>query len=274
MSYQEKEKSRLRGQPSKQAIALAMQGQWREAIAVNQSIIEMFPNDVEAHNRLGRAYMELGEYSQAEEAYGRTVEIDPYNAIASKNLRRLSHLREAAIISEAELQKLEPQQFIEEVGKAGVVQLSRLAPPEVLAKIVAGDRVNLKIDGSSLMVESSREEYLGQVEPKHGQRLAKLIEGGNKYLTTIVSSSESAVTVIIREVYQDPSQAGHLSFPSKGVVGVRSGIGDRVVRRELEQEEALIGEPGYTVVGGDETEILSGESLDSDDEENNEGEEF
>jgi len=180
MSYQEKEQSRLRRQSSKQAIALAMQGQWREAIAVNQSLIEMFPNDVDAHNRLGRAYMELGDYSQAQEAYRRATEIDPYNAIARKNLQRLSYLTEAAIGSEGDFQKLEPQQFIEEVGKAGVVQLYLLAPPAVLARTVAGDRVGLKIDGSSLMVESSRGEYLGQVEPRNAQRLVKLMEGGNK----------------------------------------------------------------------------------------------
>jgi len=270
MSYQEEEQSRLRRQSSKQAIALAMQGQWREAIAVNQTILEMFPNDVEAHNRLGRAYMELGEYSQAEEAYGRTMEIDPYNAIANKNLQRLSHLREATTVSEGDFQKLEPQHFIKEVGKAGVVQLYHLAPPEVLARTVAGDRVFLKIDGSGLIVESSRREYLGRVEPRHGQRLAKLMEGGNKYTAAIVSSSEDMVTVIIREVYQDPGQLGRLSFPSKGLEGVRSNVGDRVIRRELELEEALPGEPGYTVVGGEEAELLPEESVVSDDETDNE----
>jgi len=270
MSYQEEEQSRLRRQSSKQAIALAMQGQWREAIAVNQTIIEMFPNDVEAHNRLGRAFMELGEYSQAEEAYGRTMEIDPYNAIANKNLQRLSHLREATTVSEGDFQKLEPQHFIKEVGKAGVVQLYRLAPPEVLARTVAGDRVFLKTDRSGLIVESSRREYLGQVEPRNGQRLAKLMEGGNKYTAAIVSSSEGMVTVIIREVYQDPGQLGRLSFPSKRLEGVRSNVGDRVIRRELELEEALPGEPGYTVVGGEETELLPEEPGVGDGEVNNE----
>jgi hypothetical protein len=270
MSYQEEEQSRLRRQSSKQAIALVMQGQWREAIAVNQSLIEMFPNDVEAYNRLGRAHVELGEYSQAEEAYRRATEIDPYNAIAMKNLQRLSYLKEAAIGSEGDFQKLEPQHFIEEVGKAGIVQLYLLAPPAVLARIVAGDRVNLKIDGLSLMVESSRGEYLGQVEPRYGQRLVKLMEGGNKYTVAIVSSSEGAVTVIIREVYRDPAQAGQLSFPSRGLEGVRANVGDRVIRRELEQEEALPGEPGYTVIGGEERESLPEEHLDTDDETDNE----
>jgi len=270
MSYQEEEQSRLRRQSSKQAIALAMQGRWREAIAVNQSLIEMFPTDVDAYNRLGRAHMELGEYALANEAYSHSLEIDPYNTIARKNLDRLSHLKETAVSSEDDSHQLEPQQFIEEVGKAGVVHLYQLAPPAVLARMVAGDRVNLKVAGSNLVVESNRREYLGLVEPRHAQRLIRLMDGGNKYSAVIVRSSESATTVIIRETYQDPSQVGRLSFPSRGLEGVRANVSDRVIRRELEYEESLLGEPGYTVIGGQETTVLADESDEGDDEDENE----
>jgi len=266
MSYQEEERTRLRRQSGKQAIALAMQGQWREAVAANKSLLESFPNDVDAYNRLGRAYMELGEYSLAREAYERAIEFDPYNIIAGKNLDRLSHLGETVVSSEGGSQKVEPQQFIEEVGKAGVVNLYHLAPPEILATTVAGDQANLRIEGSSLIVENSRGEYLGQVEPKHGQRLIRLMEGGNKYTATIISSAKEAVTVIIREVYQDPSQAGRFSFPPKGTESFRSYVGDRIIRRELEYEEALPGEPTYTIIGGEEPELLTEESPDIDDE--------
>ena len=272
MTYQEEEQSRLRRQSSKHAIALAMQGQWREAIAVNKSLIEMFPNDVDAYNRLGRAYMELGEYAQAEAAYSSAVHIDPYNTIASKNLQRLSHLKETADSSEIDFQKLEPQHFIEEVGKAGVVQLYRLAPPEVLARNVAGDRVNLKIEGSILIAETCRGQYLGQVDPRHGQRLIRLMEGGNRYSAAIVNSSDTMLTIIIREVYQDPGQAGRLSFPSKGLVSIRSNVSDRVIRRELEYEESLLGEPGYTVIGGGESELMPDDTLDAGSDETNEEE--
>ena len=76
MTYQEEEQSRLRRQNSREAIALALKGQWREAIAVNKSILEIFANDVEALNRLGRAYMELGQYHEAEVSYRHALEID------------------------------------------------------------------------------------------------------------------------------------------------------------------------------------------------------
>jgi len=238
MAYQEEEQVRLRRQRSKNAIALAMQGRWREAVAANQEIIESFPNDVDAYNRLGKAYIELGEYSLAKEAYTRAMELDPYNIIAQKNLRRLSYLGEAVVSPEADSDKAKPQHFIEETGKAGVVNLYHLAPREVLAKIVAGDRVYLRVSDSSLTVENSRGEYLGLVEPRHAQRLIKLMEGGNQYAAAIVSSAEDRVTVIIREVYQDPSQAGQLSFPPRGGESLRPYLSDKVLRRELEYLEA------------------------------------
>ena len=240
-----------------------MQGSWKEAAAVNRSILEVFPHDVEALNRLGRAYLELGEYQEAEAAYRRTTEIDPYNAIAVKNLQRLSHLREVAAADEVDADRLEPQHFIEEVGKAGVVRLVELAPPEVIARMVAGDRVQLRIDGTDLVVENSRGSYLGRVEPEYGQRLARLMAGGNRYSAAIVSLTEGAVRVIVREVFRDPSQAGRPSFPSKGTRVTRPYYSERAIRRELEQEASR--EFGYTVVGGsDEMDILADESDDDD----------
>ncbi len=238
MAYQEEEQARIRRQRSKNAIALAMQGRWREAVAANKEIIESFPNDVDAYNRLGKAYIELGEYALAKEAYTRAVELDSYNIIALKNLRRLSYLGEAAVSLQSDSDKAKPEHFIEETGKAGVVNLYRLAPQEVLAKIVAGDRVYLKVNDSSLAVENGRGEYLGQVEPRHAQRLIKLIAGGNKYAAAIVSSTEDRVAIIIREIYQDPSQAGQLSFPPKGGEGLRPYLSDKVLRRGLEYVEA------------------------------------
>jgi tetratricopeptide (TPR) repeat protein len=233
MVYQEEEQVRIRRQRSKNAITLAMQGRWREAVAANEDIIESFPNDVDAYNRLGRAHIELGEYALAKKAYTKAVELDAYNIIAQKNLRRLSYLGKAAASAEADSDKAKPEHFIEETGKAGVVSLYRLAPQEILAKLVAGDRVHLKVNDAALAVENIRGEYLGQVDPRHAQRLIKLMAGGNQYAAAIVSSAEDRVAVIIREVYQDPSQAGQLSFPPKGGEGLHPYLGEKVLRRSL-----------------------------------------
>ena len=236
MTYQQEGQAKLKQQRSKQAVALAMQGRWREAIVVNKAIIDSFPNDVEAYNRLGRAHMELGEYTQAREAYQRAMELGPFNTIAQKNLRRLEHLGETTAGTEGTSHKVEPQHFIEEIGKAGIVNLYNLAPKEILARMTSGDKVDLKIEGNNLNVENRLGEYLGQVDIRHAQRLIKLMIGGNKYSTAIVSATEEKITVIIREEYQDPSQVGQLSFPTKGFRSLRPHVTERIPEPEYEEE--------------------------------------
>ena len=256
MQYQAGE-ARLRRRRAKEAIALSMQGRWEEAVAANRSIIEVFPNDINAYNRLGKALTELGHYAEAGEAYSRALEVDPNNSIASRNLRRLSVLNEVPEVHGTGCERFMPRLFIEETGKAGVVSLEKLAPREVLAKLAAGEPVNLRTKGQGLIVESKYGEYLGKVQPRIGLRLAKLIDMGTRYSAVIASSADSEVKVIITEVFQHPSQAGRPSFPAKSSDGFRSYVKESILKYELgEKEEALEDESGYPIESEEEAEAL------------------
>ncbi|MBN1176300.1 MAG: tetratricopeptide repeat protein [Dehalococcoidales bacterium] len=259
---------RLKQQRSKEAIDLAMQARWQEAVEVNKEIIESYPEDVDACNRLGRAYMELGQYSLAREAYNRTIQMDPYNAIAARNLRRLSDLGESDE-DDVETDTVDPHHFIEEIGKAGVVTLYELAPKENRARMVAGDKVVLKPEGSALVVENRRGVYMGKVDPKYAQRLVRLMLGGNQYTSSVVKSTMDMMTIIIRETYQHPSQVGKLSFPPRGMEEFRPYVGDKLLKVEDDEEED---ESGYTIIGGDEIEVLPEESGGVDNDEDSDDE--
>lgn len=76
-------------QLAKKAIALASEGRWKEAILANRDIIRMFPTDIDAPKRLGKALIELQRYISAKEAYSRALEIDPQDTIAQKKLKEL-----------------------------------------------------------------------------------------------------------------------------------------------------------------------------------------
>lgn len=221
---------------AKKAIALALQGNWQEAIAANRSILELFPEDVETYNRLGRALMEVGEYTPAKEAYKHALELDPHNNIAKKNLDRLAHVRGKAR-KKGDPHKVVVDIFVEETGKARVVKLIHLAPKEVLAQMAPGEEITLYIERQRLLVKNGRREYLGEVEPKYGLRLARLTTAGNRYIAAINSLGENEVKVIIREVYQHPSQAGHPSFPLREREGFRPYVRETLLRHRLEDEE-------------------------------------
>jgi hypothetical protein len=242
----------LRRQLTTEAIALAMEGRWEEAVTANREIIAVYPTDVDACNRLGRALMELGQYDEAKESYRRTLELESSNSIAKRNLERLSHLKEAP--ASKEHHKVAPHLFVEEIGRAGVVKLIQLAPKEILARMVAGAAVNLRTNGQTLLVESQSGEYLGQVELKHAYRLLRLMAGGNKYEAAITNLDEGGVKVIIREIFQHPSQVGRLSFPVKDAGSFRPYVKGSMLRHELEEtpedgeeEELTLEESGYSL---------------------------
>ena len=79
-------------QLTEQAIQMALASQWGEAVEVNRKILATSPRDLSALNRLGKALSEVGSYSEAKRAYAQTLELDPTNNIARKNLERLSVL--------------------------------------------------------------------------------------------------------------------------------------------------------------------------------------
>ena len=255
MTHYQAGEARIRRRRTQEAISLAMQGRWDEAIDANRSIIEIFPSDINAYNRLGKALTELGKYSDARDAYTQALKIDSRNSIAMKNLQRLSLLKDARQAPGEGHTRVIPQIFIEETGKAGVAVLEQLAPGEVLAKLAPGDSVELVTKGQGLLVNNDQGEYVGHIEPKIGVRLAKLIEGGNRYTANIASSTDGEVKIIITEVYQHPSQAGRLSFTAKGDDGFRSYVKGSILKYELGEEE-VVDDSGEPVEMEEEAEAL------------------
>ena len=96
MVFQAEDRAKAKKQQADLAIQLALRGRWAEAAQLNRSIIDSFPTDVDAFNRLGKAMTELGRYGEAREAYMKALEIDPLNTIARKNLARLATLGEVS----------------------------------------------------------------------------------------------------------------------------------------------------------------------------------
>jgi len=85
--YQIKEE--LRKQWAAQAVEMAQMGRWDEAVQTNMHILDVFPDDTQARNRLGKAYYELGRHEDALAAYEQSLQKQPSNNIARKKLAEL-----------------------------------------------------------------------------------------------------------------------------------------------------------------------------------------
>jgi len=239
------ERAKFRRLNTEQAINLARQNKWGEAVEVNERLIQAFPNDADALNRLGKALTELGRYGKAVGAYERALSADPTNSIAQKNVARLRTLKDEGASAPMQ-QKYDPALFIEEPGKTAVTTLVNLASTEALAPLAAGDQLSLHVNGSVIEVRDLREQMIGQLEPKITLRLLPLLTSGNEYAAAITAIDGRQVRAIIRETYQHPENAAKVSFPTSvgGGEGVRPYTRDSVLRYDLEDDDDEFGEEG------------------------------
>jgi tetratricopeptide (TPR) repeat protein len=229
--YTDEEKIQTRRRQADTAIQLALGNRWEEAAAANRAILGLFPNDTDAHNRLG---MELGRYNDAKKAYRKALELDPMNQIAKKNLERLATLAKAG--GTQETSQIDPSLFIEEMGKSTVTTLNDVSP-QALAKLNAGDKLELKREKDRLSVVTPGGEFVGTVEPKLRARLIRLLDGGNKYAAAVTTLDNNECRVIIKETYRDPSQANRPSFVTTGATSAtRPYTKESLLRHEAAAE--------------------------------------
>jgi tetratricopeptide (TPR) repeat protein len=220
----------------------ALDARWDEAIEVNRQLLERTPRDANAHNRLGRAYLQSRDFTTAYEEYSAALRIDPANMIARRNLQRLEHLRRRPISDEIP-GPIIPRTgaFIEEVGKTWVDELVSAESIDRLSEVLSGEKLGLKVDGHRLVVTTADGDRLGEIDPKTGDRIIELIGGGNQYEVFALGLSASSLRVILREIYRDPSQATKVSFPRQ-IAQTRAYLRERDVLLQRDESFFLFGE--------------------------------
>lgn len=226
------ERLRIKKQMGDQAVKFAISGQWEQAVEINRNMLTLLGEEHEIYNRLGKALMEVGKITDARSAYARSLEIDPTNTIARRNLDRLGSMQDA---SGSAPSMIDTRMFVEESGKS-TPALLQAVDPDVLADVDAGDVVVLKAEGNAVNAYRTSGEYVGMVEPRIGLRLSRLMNAGNRYSAALITASGD-IRVMIRETYQDPTQVGRVSFPRSSKVDVRAYTRRGLLQPDLEDLE-------------------------------------
>ncbi len=195
-----------------EAIALALESRWQEALTVNNALVERHGADEDTYNRIGKAQTELGHLRDALEAYTHTLELNPLNLIAQKNTRKIATLMESSAPLATTTAAIDVDLFTEEPG---VSVLSVLVAPQksLSVNVAPGDVVELDITDARLEARTSRGVLLGDVDPKLARRLIGLIEKGNRYTAAVARVEGQRVEIMIREEFQSAENTGTPSFP-------------------------------------------------------------
>lgn len=195
---------------SQLAIDKALVRDWQEAVHINGLILEKNEEDIDALNRLAFAYTQTGAFDRAKRMYQKVIKLDPYNQIATKNLKRFGSMKKNKTSKDSGL--VSPLMFLEEPGKTKIVSLVNLAPEKVLAILHAGQEVSIKIKRHAVEVRDAQNTYLGALPDDLSFKLMKFMAGGNRYHTVIKSIGKNQLLIFIREVERGKQFTNQPSF--------------------------------------------------------------
>ena len=131
-----------------------------------------------------------------------------------------------------------PYIFIEESGKSAITILWNTTANKAVLHLSPSDRVVLSRNKNTVIVRTLEGDLLGHLEPKLGNRISRLIGGGNKYTAAVVMVNGQEVSVLIRETFKHRSLQNVCSFPSKAKEEGRVFLNETVARFMREEDDS------------------------------------
>jgi hypothetical protein len=202
-----------------EAINAAKRSDWEAAVAINKSLLESFPSDVNALNRLGFAYLQLQKTRLASQTFQTVLRLEKSNPIAIKQLANIK----AKNITAPEFGS---ENFVEEPSKSKIVTLHRLAGKQVLENLSVGQELSFKLKNRFISVETTDKTYLGSLPEDISLHLSGLINNGNRYQALLHSCSGKHCSVFIKEIYQSPANKDYHSFVSNYLPDKDEAVGE------------------------------------------------
>ncbi len=198
------------------AINASLKGNWKEAIRINNEILDKNEHSLEALNRLGYAYLKLGKLTSAKTTFQKVLALDPYNQIALKNSKLAGVIKKKDMPIDSGA-TLSPMQFLEDPGKTKIASCVNLAPNEILSFLSPGQEIYLKAKNHAVELRNSENTYLAALPDDISFKLIKLLEAGNTYQVIVKGVNKNSFVVLLRELTRGKRFANQPSFISPGV---------------------------------------------------------
>lgn len=184
---------------AQKSIQAALNGNWDEAVELNSKILRDDPTNVDALNRMAKAYAEQGDIKKAKATSTKVLKIDPNNSIAKRCVDKWKELDGKN--GSHSPSKLNPISFIEEPGKTKIIDLINLGSTPNIASLDCGDIVKIIAHPHRVSVVTTDDKYVGRFPDNIAFRYANLIRAGGSFEALVKSSDGKQVQVLVRELF-------------------------------------------------------------------------
>lgn len=174
------------------AVKAALAGNWEEAVELNSQIIDLKPNDIKAKIRLGRAYLQLKEFSKAKKLFNEVLEADPINQVAKKNLELAKKNK-----TDNKTPNSNAKNLIKEPGTTAKVSMETTARGVTADNFSPGEEFDLKVLKTKIKV-LSKDKELGEINSDLAKKLNSAAKKHAKISAHFSGGEGKAIDIIIK----------------------------------------------------------------------------
>lgn len=178
---------------AQEAINAALSGDWQKAVDLNSKILKNNPEDVDALNRIARAYAEQGNIVKAQSATKKVLKIDSQNPIALRCFAKWENYKSNGVSN-----KVSPDIFIENLSKVKVINLVNLGDVGNFLSLDCGDSVKIVPTMHRISVSTTDDKHIGRFPDDLASRYIKLMKSGNHFEAIIKSTDKTHVQIMIK----------------------------------------------------------------------------
>lgn len=177
---------------AQEAISAALSCDWEKAILINSKILKIDSKNIDALNRIARAYAEKGEIEKAKKFTTKVLKIDPANTIAGR-----CHLKwqDFKPVANSRITKFK---FIEEPTRTKVVNLINLGEKINITNLDCGDTLKLDPHTHRVNVLTMDDNYIGRFPDDLALKFISLVKLGGSYEVVVKTANTREVKVFVR----------------------------------------------------------------------------
>ncbi len=176
------------------AVSLALQCEWKKAIEINNKILSIDPENIDALNRLARAYFETGNTKRAIEISKKVLSIESTNTIATRAIQKYKTAKTNSLKN----QSINASDFIEEPGKTKTVLLINPGRESIISCLDSGDELMIQSHSHKVNVTTMDGKYIGRFPDDISAVVRRLIKDGAIFKVLIKSVDNHDVRVFVK----------------------------------------------------------------------------
>ena len=185
---------------TKRAIESSLQLNWKQAIELNTAILKDYPNNIDAKIRLGRAYLQVKDFTKAKKMFKDVLKNDPINALALKNLELAKSGKSECPANGTN--HINTKSLLKEPGTTYEVKITVKSKGIHFDDFISGEELPIKVKRRSIdvyKIKKGKKVFIGEITDNYVvQKVSHTLSKNERVCVSYVRGKEQNMWLLVK----------------------------------------------------------------------------